>query len=67
VNAFAVMAAAQAAHVPLEASMFLESRSDGSWACHWWSEGVLHAVNGYLVLVLRAMLTSTQQRVACVL
>jgi hypothetical protein len=39
------MAAAQAAQVPLEASMFLESRSDGSWACHWWSEGVFACSN----------------------
>ncbi|WIA14734.1 hypothetical protein OEZ85_003222 [Tetradesmus obliquus] len=28
-----------AAQVPLEATLFLEGRSDGSWACHWWSEG----------------------------
>jgi hypothetical protein len=46
------MAAAQAAQVPLEACIFLESRSDGSWACHWWSEGVfaVAAFKDYLLL-----------------
>jgi uncharacterized protein YodC (DUF2158 family) len=44
-NAFAIMAAAQAAQVPLEATLFLEARSDGSWACHWWSEGEVAQVS----------------------
>lgn len=39
VNAFAIMTAAAAAQVPLEAVMFLEACSDGSWQCHWWSAG----------------------------
>lgn len=39
VNAFAIMTAASAAQVPLEATMFLEACSDGSWLCHWWNAG----------------------------
>lgn len=35
VNAFAVLQAAQAAQVPMDAEMFLEGRADGSWLWHW--------------------------------
>lgn len=45
VNAFAVLTAASAAQVPIEATMFLEALSDGSWVTHLWYEGKAVVIN----------------------